>query len=143
MNEMPDRSKRKREFLQQKRIRSMRVAAATASLIAVGVMAGMVTAPNFLNPDDDKYDRTFVIWMAILGLVPFLAVAYFLWRVLKMTEHQAASLPQEIASGLSADEILVRGADEPAVAQSQVLLRAVQEQEKLKEELLHVVQQNE
>jgi Trk-type K+ transport system membrane component len=138
VNEMSDRRKRKQAFLRQKRFRSMRVAAAAAEMIAVGVMAGIVTARNFINPDDDKYDRSFLVWMTILTLVPFLVVACCMWRLLKLAEHEAARLPQEIASTLPADEILVRGADEPAVAQSEVLLRAAEERKTAKDELLRM-----
>jgi|SRR5579871_247741 len=42
---------------------------------------------------------------------------------------------------LLADEILVRGSEEPPVVQSEVLLRAAQEQETPKEELLRVSQE--
>jgi len=39
---------------------------------------------------------------------------------------------------LPADEILVRGSQEPPIVQSEVLLRATQQQETPKEELLRV-----
>jgi hypothetical protein len=51
-------------------------------------------------------------------------------------------LPLENADALPADEILVRGSEEPAIVQSEVLLRAAKQgQETSKEELLRVSQE--
>jgi hypothetical protein len=54
---------------------------------------------------------------------------------------QRAYVPPVTSETLSADEILVRGSQEPAIAQKEVLLRTAHVQETAPEELLRISQE--
>ena len=61
-------------------------------------------------------------------------------RLIRQAKQEARLIDPEVDT-LPAEEILVRGSEEPPVVQSEVLLRAAKEQETPKEELLRVSQE--
>jgi hypothetical protein len=129
MKQVPDRKKLRREYLRRK-------------AIAYGI-GGLVPVLSLI----------FGLWLyhsdlnAITrhGFLFCVLLVYFVWIAVKVSREAIKGVPYvpPIVTGtLPADEILVRGSDQPPVAQSEVLVRAANEQETPKEELLRVSQED-
>jgi hypothetical protein len=139
MKQMTEHKRQRREYLLNRAgaygkaitALSLTLGIAAASVALGCVVASMLCTRNWLEAG---IGFCFLIWL-YLGLVE-------LWQKARQEKQRGDTLPYVppvSVSTLPAEEILVRAADVPPVAQSTVLLRAAQAgQETPKEELLRV-----
>ena len=146
MKPVPDRKKLRREFVKKRRVSMLRLSASMIVWLALWGLAGTLAAPlfaNFRHPETHGLVARFrepVLALTLLGVV-----LYPLWHILKRAEREVASLPyvpRITVAELPAEAVLVRGAEEPPVTQSEGLLRAATMQETLQDELLRVNQEH-
>jgi hypothetical protein len=160
MKQLPDRQKARRRYLKSKFFAYLSVTAVSiiflpAMIVAVlmwlGVIAIIVWGMWILASPRDPFASDFgplwaipamALFLAILAIVPSL-IAWWAFVDIKHSRQDASSIPYVppvTSDTLPADEILVRGSEQPLVAQSEILLRASKEQgqETPVEELLRV-----
>ncbi len=147
MKQAPDRKKLRRMDCGEPKERSGEtndvgcwVGMAVACLMIWAVLSPLFYE-SFFSDLRNGHDGWGVIAWALCFIVPMLLVGVRATRkvVQKTREHY---IPPVTADTLPADEILVRGSEEPPVVQSEVLLRAAQKgEETAKEELLRVSQE--
>jgi len=129
MNKVPDRKKLRREYLSRGGW-SVVLCVTEVLLLTVGYLYLVYNAPH-------KGDAGRVV--LILGL--FVVLGALLLGNEAKKDHRATRdriVPPITPDTLPADEILLRGSEEPPVGQSELLLRAARGQETPKEELLRL-----
>ena len=134
MSKMPDRKSLRREYLRQKgevygEGAIYAVLFVPALLIAVFAVVCGVTGLGGGNN----------IFTGLIGVAMFGSISAYCWLQMRDARRRTDAVPYAPPiqpDTLPAEEILVRAADEPPVVQSEVLLRAAQEHETPKEELL-------
>jgi hypothetical protein len=116
------------------------VGMAGACLVVWAVLSPLFYEQFFIDLRDG-HDGWGVIALALCFIVPMLLVGVHATRkVVQKTREQYS--PPVTPDTFPANEILVRGSEEPPVAQSEILLRAAQKGEETpKEELLRVSQE--
>ncbi len=149
MKQVPDRKKLRREYVTRKS-KEYAVAGALGTGIIpalIGLMictAGLVFPIYWMcypmQPDAPDRTTTVVIFIGgVLGVLYFGCFTWLCWRGMKQSIQSARELPYippVTAGTLPADEILIRGSEEPPVAQSEVLLRAAQPEQNVQAEAL-------
>jgi hypothetical protein len=145
MKQVPDRKRLRREYVQRKRDLWLELALGSVVLsVLLGILAvcfaafyipftrGRIPLSNLMGG----------VVMALLLFFPLGAIVRWCLRAMQNAAREVVSMvhvPRAIRPDtLPADEILVRGSEEPPVAQSEVLLRAAHTVEISKEELLRV-----
>ena len=138
MKQVPDRKKLRREYLKKKR----NAAFALSALNILAVLSGMGAILCW----------AMVIWFywsggralaVALGVIMFsfmfmLAIVRGLRKGVRRISSNIPYVPPFTPDTLPADEILVRGSEEPPTAQREVLLRAAKAVETSEDELLRV-----
>jgi len=147
MKPVPDRKKLRREYLRKKASSYLpalwfeALVGLPCALMVIAMIYRLSTNP----PGWDGGQGLFGWISSIIGILIFGCGAYFglvgATRTVRRGQSYITYVPPITPNTLPADEILVRGSDEPLVAQSEVLLRAAKEQETPKEELLRVSQE--
>jgi len=95
-----------------------------------------------------EIDHHAYLQMICLGAVMLVVSALLIWPSVKVCKKGIAEsrrlpyVPPLNPDTLPAEEVLVRGAEEPPIVPSEVLLRATNERETPKEELLRAVRQD-
>ena len=131
MNKVPNRKKLRQEYLKKRNEYYLQVVFATVLLL--GGIYGFV---GLFQKQVALYWLIPLIALFLLGLT---FSAYICWTGIKDIRQQAQSAyaPPVTAEIFPAEEILVRGSEEPSIAQSDVLLRAtIADQETPPEQLL-------
>jgi hypothetical protein len=145
MNQLPDRKKLRQEYLKQKAGAYAKGTAGATLVIPATLLCCLLGGITVALMIVMLYTATpvnliFVLLTATLTTISG-ALVRWCWRA-RHEFRRAADIPYVPpvnANALPADEVLVRSSEEPAVAQSEVLLRAAQRgQETAKEELLRV-----
>jgi hypothetical protein len=144
----PDRKKLRREYLQRKgQEYAITGVLGTTMIPALMGFTVCVLMPFYawslsVGSGYGELDPTLFIFLVILGVsgsIYFGRMLWLCWRGAKQSIQTARGLdyvPPVTPDAFPADEILVRGAEEPLVQQSEVLLRAAKEREASTEELL-------
>jgi len=139
VKQVSDRKKLRREYLRKKGKAHSKSVLYGAICVALWVMVALflffVNEPGVHMPPMDYAIATIICLAAV-------------WFTSQLVKSEAEAklvpyVPPVTPNTLPADEILVRGSEEPPVAQSDVLLRAAKEQETPQEELLRVSQSDE
>jgi hypothetical protein len=143
---VPDRKQLRREYLKQKGGAVANITVSGLLLLPVSVALLLFLTMIFVfafSPSEPIGERVVLSCFAIAlaGLAG--AGVSICVRDIRETKRKARQLiyvPPVTPDTLPAEEILIRGSQEPPVAQSEVLLRAAKETEAPLEELLHVNQ---
>jgi len=151
MNQVRDREKKRRQYL--RRLGEAYISAAIAGalfvptlLITIASVIATISCAVLFVFHLCMRDGSADYWLSFL--MPFGGSAFVvglftcaLWSALKYAKREVSIpyVPPVTASTLPAEDILVRGADEPPTAHGEVLVRAARHgQETPKEELLRV-----
>src|SRR5579871_5830554 len=134
MNQVPDRQRLRREYLRKKR--RVLVCSFMGTAVMIAVTVGVIISTN------DKPWMPYQLLFFLLGytILVFGGFAAASWPRIRKELNEIPYVPAVTLAALPADEILVRGSQEPAVAQNEVLLRAANEQETPKEQLLRIAE---
>jgi hypothetical protein len=131
MNKVQDRKKQRREYLRKK---------AMIYALPVMVAAGtVVSIYNLLGPD---FTRTQGVASTIWAVIPCGFLVVLSWAHYSKARRDAARIthvPPVTPVTLPADEILVRGAEEPSAPNGTLLRATVKGETTNAEELLRVV----
>jgi hypothetical protein len=150
MKQVPDRKKLRREYLKKKigatavtgigGVAFLPCAFFSAVFFSVGLYLFLYFITDLGHrPLSMLVLRNSCAW-SLVGLL-LAIVARSSWRGIRRSRQDLAALtyiPPITPNTLPADEILVRGSEEPPIAQREVLLRAAKQEETPKEELLRV-----
>jgi hypothetical protein len=148
MKQAPDRKKLRREYL-KKKANAYGDAAIYAIMFTPTFMLAVGCALSLVMwliwPPEVWENRTTDLALSIIGALLCGPASWYCRKRMKESEQLAAKVPYVppvTPDTLPADEILVRGSEEPPVVQSEVLLRAAKAgQETPQEELLRVSQE--
>jgi hypothetical protein len=141
MKQLSDQKKLRMEYLKKKR-KAIGIACAYFISGCAGLMAVYHIYPTLTNYDEGTGWSMF-FFLVLIALISGYNVTRGTGKAIDKIAR-IPYVPPVIADNLPADEILVRGSDEPSVGQSDVLLRAAQQvQETAKEELLRVERSDE
>jgi ABC-type uncharacterized transport system permease subunit len=152
MNKVTERKRRRREYLRKKvaHLTGMGVSgsaflASSMAFLGCTFITVMVLILTLRANPEDRIPGWTELQIGLLTMLLSGLSAFAFWRLtarLKRNVRQLAFVAPVTPNTLPADEILVRGAEQPTVQQSEVLLRAAQAgQETAKEELLRVSQE--
>ena len=146
MKQVPDRKKLRREYLDKKfDLCSQMVMSSIYSLPFIGILFWIVFDYRNLKPrsDQPKGSLAYEMGFTLVLIILVACVIFYVWaQANRVRELKALPyVPPVIHDNLPAEEILVRGSEEPPDQQSEVLLRAAKEQETPKEELLRVAKE--
>ena len=154
MNQVLDRKKLRREYLRKKGTAHIQEAIGGMLVIVASITCPVFVFMALSLEGWCLYGRW--VWQSDMpGLtiesLKCIGISLISWAVCKYADRIAqkghdrvahiAYIPPVTPDTLPADEILVRGSEEPPVAQNDVLLRAATGQETPKEELLRVAQE--
>jgi hypothetical protein len=139
MEKVTERRQLRREYLRKKaRQRLYMVCGVVTVLFGYALtcmMRGAVLEPVKEHPDLPTTLRASFVAVCVMAFYGLLV--YGANRMIKSAQKiQVQYVPPVTADTLPADEILVRGSEEPPIAQNAVLLRAAKGQETPAEELL-------
>ncbi len=145
MKQVPDRKRLRREYLRKKGGGYISMIISMLVILITGLMFLMFTFYILWLVLFIRGGRTpFHVLLGVLSVCMASGIGFAIWhlvRDLRETRQKVALMeyvPPIKAGALPIDEILVRGSEEPPVAQSEMLLRAPQAQVTSKEELLRV-----
>jgi hypothetical protein len=149
MNKAPDRKKLRREYLKRKASAYTRMAVGGTLFVPFVFAACLFAAFTLviiafgIEERRPEYLFATLVVGAITAFLTWLAHASRQTLRRGRMQSQIPYVPPVTPNTLPADEILVRAAEEPLAAQSEVLLRAAKGQghETAKEELLRVSQE--
>jgi hypothetical protein len=148
MKQAPDRRRLRREYLRKK----LRALVGLGAIVYLGLTFVTLAAAFLIYTLQAAMVASYsgiyaAITIGLFGFVPtfvFALLGKFCWQVMKQEKALAdkiQSVPPVTPDLLPADEILVRGSEEPPIAHCEVLLRAAKGVETPKEELLRVSQE--
>jgi hypothetical protein len=141
MNQVPDRKRLRREYLRKKRDHYQDLVAATFATAAGIVLTLGFVVFTFALAASHMWGFAFLCSLIACG-----AAGATIWGACYIAAKTSVLtripyVPPITADTLPADEVLVRGSEEPPIEQSEVLLRAAKGVETPKEELLRVIQE--
>lgn len=145
MDRVPDRKKLRRDYLRKKRLISVGLGTgftASAMLAIWGILSvrrAVTTYPGSLL--HDPLALIAVCFMALVWLCCSGIFGYATVRIRKVVP-ELAYVPPVTTENLPAEEVLVRGSEEPPVAQREVLLRASTGVDTPKEQLLRIASED-
>jgi hypothetical protein len=140
MKQVPDHKKLRREYLDKRReaisaIRTFLIAACAC----VGMICFFVSTLKYDNSSNTRGAAIVLVFILVGGMVMHIRCARHYMKELKEVDRQYYVPPTDKHAPA---EILLRGSEEPPVEQSEVLLRAAQEHETAKEELLRAIRKD-
>jgi hypothetical protein len=155
MKQAPDRKKLRREYLRKKWKAQVKVILGAAfgtvmgfsALILICFLCLVLAFSPYWDEDGVETPATHCLRVALVFLIGSALIVASTWlawyggKTSKKGIAEAKNLPfvsPVIPDTLPADEILVRGSEEPLVEQSEVLLRAAKGVETPQEELLRI-----
>ncbi len=154
MNRVPDRKKQRREYLRQKGTAYLKTTSGGIVFVFTVLLTPLLASAAIYSwvgwllwwdrlADPGSHWDIFAIVLTVLAVISGLA-CYLSWSLMQHAIRSAARLspvPPVTPNTLPAEEVLVRGSEEPQQAQSEMLVRpATAEQVTPKTQLLRVVE---